>query len=128
MPNNEALLPLAILAAVGIAIVVSFVLFLGLLRPWLQAILSGAPISILDLVGMRLRRMDVNAVVRALIMARQTGVELTSRQVQRASLQGVDLDKITLAYIESQRRKMGTTFEELVELDLQDRLAELLRP
>ena len=43
-----------------------------------------------------------------------------------AYLQGVDLEKLTLAMIHAKKQGMETTFEELVAADLEDRLAEKL--
>ena len=54
------------------------------------------PISVLNIVGMRFRRIEVNVVVDALIMARQAGVAVSCRQMESAYLQGVDLEKLTL--------------------------------
>lgn len=110
---------------VNIAILVGFV---GVIfAPWMRAFTSGTPVSVFDILGMRLRRTDVNAVVRSLIMARQAGVALSCRQVERACLQGVDIEKLTLAMIHAKRQGMELTFEQLVEADLDDRLAEKLK-
>ncbi len=62
-----------------------FALFASVLVPWLQANLSGARISVLRIVGMRLRRTNVKAVVRALILARQSGVDVSCDELERAT-------------------------------------------
>jgi uncharacterized protein YqfA (UPF0365 family) len=92
----------------------------------MQALMSGTPVSVFDILGMPFRRTNVNAVLKALIMARQAGVVLSCRQVESAYLQGVDLEKLTLAIIHAKKQGMEVTFEELVESDLEDRLAEKL--
>ena len=79
-----------------------------------------------DVVGMRFRETDVKAVVQALVMARQAGVPLSAREVERAYLQGVDLEKMALAFIRAEKDGMDLTFEQLVEADLGNRLKEKL--
>lgn len=90
--------------------------------PWLQAFMAGAPVSVLQIVGMRLRKVDVRVVIRSLIMATQAGVPVDSREMESAYLQGVDLEKITLAMIHAKREGMEVTFQDLVQADLDDRL------
>jgi len=93
---------------------------------WLQAVMAGVPLSIFDVLGMRFRKTDMRVVVRALIMATQAGVSVTSRKMESAYLQGVDLEKITLAMIHAKREGMEVTFQDLVEADLENRLHKKL--
>jgi uncharacterized protein YqfA (UPF0365 family) len=79
------------------------------------------------ILGMRLRRTDVNAVVSAMIAARQGGVSLSWQQVESAHLQGVDLEKVGLAMIEAKKRGMDITYQELVDAERQHRLEEKLK-
>ncbi len=115
---------LIVFLLMGTVCVLAFAL---LMRPWLQAFLSGTPVSALDVLGMRLRRTDVNQVLRSLIMANQAGVTLTAREAERALLRGADLEKLTLALIEGRRQGQELVFEDLVEADMAGRLAEMLK-
>ncbi len=103
-----ALIPVFILASV--------------LGPWLQAFMAGVPLSLLQILGMRLRRTNVRSVVQALIMATQAGVPVPCVEMERAYLQGADLDKVTLALIQTHRSGKSVPFQELVEADLENRL------
>ncbi len=94
--------------------------------PWMQAFMAGVPLSVFDVLGMRMRKTDAKAVVRALIMAHQAGAPLASAEVEKAYLQGVDLEKIVLAYIRAKKDGMEITFRELVDADLDNRLKEKL--
>jgi uncharacterized protein YqfA (UPF0365 family) len=94
---------------------------------WLQALMSGVPIRIFDILAMRFRRVDPKVVLFALIQARHAGVPLDLHDAERAYLQGADLEKIVLALIESRRRDLGLSFEDLVAADLSQRLEDLLR-
>jgi uncharacterized protein YqfA (UPF0365 family) len=102
------------------------VLALWVLRPWLRATMAGTQLSVFEIIGMRLRRVDVDAVVAALVMARQSDVDIHQVDLQRAYLAGVDLPTITLAWITAQRKKMDITFEQLVQMYQEKRLGELI--
>jgi len=68
----------------------------------------------------------MRVVVRSLVMATQAGVPVTSTEMESAYLQGVHLEKITLAMIHAKREGIEVTFQDLVEADLENRLHEKL--
>jgi uncharacterized protein YqfA (UPF0365 family) len=110
------LLPIGLVAALS----------LWALRPWLRAMMSGTQLTVFEVIGMRLRKVDVDAVIAALVMARQSDVEVHQVDLQRAYLAGVNLETITLAWIAAQRKEMTVSFEQLVAMYQQKRLGELL--
>jgi uncharacterized protein YqfA (UPF0365 family) len=119
------------LAIVGCVLVLAFTLlsvalFMTFFSTWLKAFLSGTPVMILDLIGMRMRGTDFKAVVRALIIARQGDVIIPPAEMEKAWVQGVDLDRVTLAIIRARKDNIDVTFQELVDADLDHRLARLL--
>jgi uncharacterized protein YqfA (UPF0365 family) len=119
------------LAVAGCVLVLAFMLlnvmfFMTFFSTWLKAFTSGTPVMILDLIGMRMRGTDFKAVVRALIVARQGDVIIPPAEIEKAWVQGVDLERVTLAIIQAKKDNMDVTFQELVDADLDDRLARLL--
>lgn len=125
MDNPDNLIYVMLLAFL---VPIGFVAVLALwaLRPWLRATMAGSQLSVFEVIGMRLRRVDVDAVVAALVMARQSGVEIHQVDLQRAYLAGVNLETLTLAWIAAQRKQMDVTFEQLVAMYQEKRLGELL--
>jgi len=118
---------LAVMAGVLVFVFMPMlVFFMYIVRPWTRGLLSGIRISLLLIVMMRIRRSDVNQIIDALVMALQSGVSIPVEKMERASVQQVDLEKVTLAMIESERRGLGLEFDELVEAELSSRLAEKL--
>ena len=118
---------LAVMAgAVVLVFMPLLVFFWYVVRPWIRSLLFGIRISLLMIVFMRIRRSDVNQIIDALVMALQSGVSIPVEKMERASVQQVDLQKVTLAMIESERRGLGLEFDELVEAELSSRLAEKL--
>jgi uncharacterized protein YqfA (UPF0365 family) len=127
MPDARLLLTLIVAVLALIVFVAIFFIALGYFRLWMQGIMAGVQVSLFDLIGMKLRKIDAPLVLKCLILARQSGVDVSVADLQRAYLQGVDLERLTLAHIQAQKQQLGTSFQELVELDLKDRLAEKLK-
>jgi uncharacterized protein YqfA (UPF0365 family) len=100
--------------------------FLTFFSTWLKAFLSGTQVMLLDLIGMKMRGTDFKAVVHALIVARQGDVIVQPAEMEKAWVQGVDLDRVTLAIIQAKKDNLDVTFQELVDAELDDRLARLL--
>jgi uncharacterized protein YqfA (UPF0365 family) len=109
-----------------ILFLVALVMFARIFGPWLQAFLAGVHVSLLQIVGMRFRRTDVRAVVRALIMATQARTPVPCIEMEQAYLQGVDVEKATLAFIQANRDGKQVTFQEIVEAEMDGRLKEKL--
>ncbi len=111
---------LFLLSSVGIVMLCFF-------PAWLRGVLSGTPITMINLLGMRLRRSNVNAIVDQCIAASQAGHPVSCADMERAWLQKVDIEKVTLAYITAKKRELNFTFQELVDAERAGRLEELLK-
>ena len=119
--------PFVVMAGVLVgAIIPMLVRFLFVVRPWIRGRLYGVNISLVRIILMRIRRSDVNQVMDCLIMALQSGVSISVDKMEQADAQQVDLKKVTLAMIESERQGLDLAFDELVEAELGSRLAETL--
>ena len=119
--------PFVVMAGVLVgAIIPMLVLFLFVVRPWIRGRLYGVNISLVRIILMRIRRSDVNQVMDCLIMALQSGVSISVDKMEQADAQQVDLRKVTLAMIDSERQGLDLAFDELVEAELGSRLAETL--
>jgi uncharacterized protein YqfA (UPF0365 family) len=127
--------PLLLADAMWVWVALAMLLFLfiavlvvmtSLFSPWFQAFMSGTPISVLNIVGMRMRKVDAKQVIRCGIMANQAGCPVPWPQLETAQLQGVDLEKVTLAHIEAHRQDRGYTFDQLVDAERRSRLSEML--
>jgi hypothetical protein len=93
---------------VAVVILVVFAIFLYYGKFWFQAYMSGVPLSLWDIIGMSLRKADPQAVVISLVMAKQVAdvtISISPAEVERASILGVDVVKITGALIGLNRAK-----------------------
>ena len=102
----------------------SITVFVLALAPWLVAYLSGVPIPLLRVLAMRLRRVDVGAVVRALVLAREAGLDVSCSDMEWAALQGVDPEKVTRAMLERAQEQPGIAFRDVVRAELEAGHAE----
>src|SRR5687768_12280529 len=75
-----------LLVVAGVALAFAVVIFstaVVALRPWLRAMMSGAPVSVIAILGMRLRSTPPNLVIDAYIQLRMRGSETTLADVER---------------------------------------------
>ncbi len=88
---------------------------------WISAIASGVRVGILDLVGMKLRRVVPAHIVLPLIKATKAGLNLTSNQLEAHLLAGGHVDGIVNALIAAERAGISLTFEQASAIDLAGR-------
>lgn len=115
--NNLLLLaPIFIffLLPLGLAAVLS----LWALRPWLRANAAGLEVTILEVAGMKLRRVDVYAVIDAMVIAADAGVIVSQIDLQRAYRAGADPTRVVQALLRSRDEERSVTIEQLVEIEL----------
>src|SRR5437588_8499859 len=62
--------------------IIFLIIFFSFLRLWIQCLLTGARISIWDLVGMKLRNVDYAMIVRQKIALVQAGVKVSTGEME----------------------------------------------
>jgi hypothetical protein len=127
MADPESMVLAVVIGVVAVAFwLFCLVFFVSFASTWFRALVAGTPVMILDLIRMRLRGTDYKAVVVALIRARQGDVMVYPAEMERAWVLGVDLEKVTFAFIQAKKRTMDVTFDQIVDAELENRLARLL--
>lgn len=101
-----------------IVIVFLWVVPVGL---WISAIASGVPVSVFNLVGMRLRRVKPSVIVLSLIKSTKAGLNLKGNNLEAHYLAGGNVDKVVNALIAAERAGMDLTFEQASAIDLAGR-------
>ena len=81
-------LPLLILIPVAIVVLVVVGIFISYFGTWLKARLNGAPVSIMNLVGMRLGGVPYGLVVTARITAVKAGIQVSTDKIAAHFLAG----------------------------------------
>ena len=88
---------------------------------WISAIASGVKVGIIDLVGMRLRRVAPARIVLPMIKATKAGLSLKLNQLEAHYLAGGDVNSVVNALIAAERAQIALTFEQASAIDLAGR-------
>ncbi|MDT8389345.1 MAG: flotillin-like protein FloA [Lentisphaeria bacterium] len=114
MPFVFIFLALVLLGFLGI--------FFYFLNVWVRALASKAHVSILNLVGMRLRKVAPNLIVEALIRLRKAGLsEMDTDALEAHFLAGGDVLNVVNALIAADKAGINLTFERAAAIDLAGR-------
>lgn len=114
--------------AIGLIIILGLVLvFIGLFLSfvpiglWISALAANVKVSIFNLIGMRLRRVNPNRIIFPLIKATKAGIGVTVNQLEAHYLAGGNVDKVVDALIASHRADFNLPFERAAAIDLAGR-------
>lgn len=110
-----------------VILLIAVLVFWSTYRPWFRAFMSGTPIPLPVVLGMKFRRSDANLIVDQGITASHAGFPITWVELERSYLSGVDLEKVVLAYITAKKRDLDYTFTEIVDAAQESRLDDLLK-
>lgn len=108
----------------GIGIVVLLLTVFFVFVPvglWISALAAGVKISMMNLIGMRLRRVLPFKIVLPLIKATKAGINLNVNQLEAHYLAGGNVDRVVDALIAAQRANMDLIFERAAAIDLAGR-------
>src|SRR2546422_6517837 len=87
-----------VVGAVGIIVFLIFLLiFFSFVKLWIQSLLAGAKIGILDMIRMKLLNIDYSMVVRQKIALVQAGVKATTQELEAHVLARGNLQKVVTA-------------------------------
>jgi uncharacterized protein YqfA (UPF0365 family) len=122
-PGQVALI-VAIFVVLLVLLVV-FSIFLSYFRWWIQSFLTGAKVSLWDLIGMTFRHVKPGVIVPSKIMAVQAGLndpELTTRALEAHFLAGGNVPLVIRSLIAANKAKtIKLTFREATAIDLAGR-------
>jgi len=108
---------IVIIVAVLLIILFSFIP-VGL---WIASIAAGVPVSLMNLIGMRLRRVVPAKIILPLIKATKAGLSVTVDKLEAHYLAGGNVDRVIDAWIAAERAGIPLTFERAAAIDLAGR-------
>ena len=118
----EASIGSLILIALGvIGLVVFLIVFfvvISFINIWIQARMTGAPVSFLTLLSMRLRRVPIALVVQSRITAVKAGIPLSTDQLEAHYLAGGDVNQVVRALIAAEKANLNLGFNQAAAIDL----------
>ena len=96
---------------------VALALTISVIHIWLQALQSGVPVRLTELMSMRFRKTDVGLVIGQYIRARKAGFGLTPAQLEDHYLADGRVKETIDALIDSRNLDSPLTWEEAVVFD-----------
>ncbi len=109
---------------VGFVVIVAIVfgsMFLYFLKIWIRALAAGAHVSIVNLVGMKLRGINPSIIVDARIMALKAGLEMDTGDLEAHYLAGGNVSKVVRALIAADKANITLDFKKACAIDLAGR-------
>ncbi|MCA9268126.1 MAG: flotillin-like protein FloA [Planctomycetales bacterium] len=102
------LIVIAIMAIIVMLVV--FMIFVNYFRWWIQSVMTGAGVSMIDLIGMTFRKVNPNVIVRSKIMAVQAGLTektgITSRALEAHYMSGGNVPLVIRALVAASKAKI----------------------
>ena len=115
----------AFLAIIGFFVLIAFVLLAKYFNLWVQAKFSEARVTLIELVGMSLRKVNPNIIVRSKIMAIQAGLSekdgITTRSLEAHYLAGGNVPNVVRALIAANRADIPLSYKRAAAIDLAGR-------
>jgi uncharacterized protein YqfA (UPF0365 family) len=105
------------------ALVLLIVLFIigQYISLWVQALLSGARVRLIDLIMMRFRKVDPKTIVFNRISAKKAGLDLSSDQLESHYLAGGRVTNVVRAMIAADKARIDLGWERSTAIDLAGR-------
>ena len=115
----------AVAAVVGIGVLAVFAMGVFFFNLWIQCLTTGAKIGLLDLMMMRMRKVNPSVIVRCKIMAVQSDLMkiygIQTRQLEAHYLAGGSVPNVIRALIAAHRARLSLDFDTARAIDLAGR-------
>ena len=112
---------LIIIAAIAALIAIWIVFYFVPVGLWFTALISGAHISLLQMVLMRWRKIPVSTIVSSMIEGTKAGLKLNPNSLEAHYLAGGNFRNVVHALVSAQKAGINLTFEEATAIDLAGR-------
>ena len=88
---------------------------------WVSAAAAGVKVSIFSLIGMRLRRVRPDRIIKPLIKGTKASLDINTNQLESHLLSGGRVDNVVDALIAAHRANLELSFEKAAAIDLAGR-------
>lgn len=105
----------------GIIGLVLFYFIFSYLALWLQALVSGAKVGLINMIFMRFRKVPPKMIVESKIMAVKAGIEIPTDDLESHFLAGGNVIRVVQALIAADKANIELTFNRAVAIDLAGR-------
>lgn len=86
---------------------------------WIFAKTAGVNVSLIQLLLMRLRRVDPDVIVRAMVTAHKAGLKgISNNELEAHYLAGGNVVNVVNALVEAKKERVELSFQEAVKIDV----------
>jgi uncharacterized protein YqfA (UPF0365 family) len=114
-------LPLIAGVVIALILLIFFVIFFSFMRLWIQCLLTGARIGIVDMIRMKLCNVDYAMVARQKIALVQAGVKMSTQDMEAHYLSRGNVPKVAAAVIAAHKAGMDLPWRVAAAIDLAGR-------
>ena len=107
--------------ALLIVMLVMFAVLAQLMSVYARALMAGAPIPMINVIGMKLRRVDARPITNAWIQAKRAGVDVTLADLECHLLSGGDVQHVMAAVIAAKKMGKELDWKQATAIDLAQR-------
>jgi len=104
-----------------VAVIVLFYFVGSSVSLWIQALVSGARVGLLNIVFMRFRKVPPKLIVESKIMATKAGLDISSDELESHYLAGGNVSRVVQALIAADKAKIELSFNRSAAIDLAGR-------
>src|SRR4051812_7248387 len=105
----------------GIVLLVFIIIMGQFIGLYVRATVSGAHVGFIDLVGMRMRRVNAMAIVNARIQASRAGLNISTPEMESHVLAGGDVQRVISAMIAANKANIDLPWNVATAIDLAGR-------
>ncbi len=109
------------LLVIVLILIILFAIVFQYMGIYVNAMVSGARVSLIDLIGMRLRRVNPSNIVRSRIQASRAGLNVTTAEMESHVLAGGDVQRVINAMIAAHKANIDLTWQTATAIDLAGR-------
>ncbi|CAN5792842.1 flotillin-like protein FloA [soil metagenome] len=122
MPQSNTNIILLVIAVIILLFVIVAIFIAGqFLNIYIQALFSNARVKFTELIGMRLRKVDLRTVVFSRIRAVKAGLDISTAQLETHYLAGGRVPQVVTAMISAQKARIPLTWDAASAIDLAGR-------
>jgi uncharacterized protein YqfA (UPF0365 family) len=107
-------------AFAGLMVLFIFLYFVPV-NLWITAIFSNVKVGLLELVGMRIRKVPPSIIVNSLITSTKAGLNLTTNDLETHYLAGGNVPNVIRALISADKANINLSFKQATAIDLAGR-------
>jgi uncharacterized protein YqfA (UPF0365 family) len=104
-----------------VVLLVAFMMAFQFLGLYIRALVSGARVSMLELAGMRLRKVNATMIVNSRIQALRAGLTISQAEMESHMLAGGNVPRVITAMIAANKANIDLTFKTATAIDLAGR-------